>query len=175
MPILWQERFAEGVLEIVAAFEIVAAVVGVFGEEMVINHDEYDFAEIFAGPDAPFVQNSESHGAVFLQSVVADAVEQFIAADVADVFLFLFRTVALGEFEGFSQENVGVAMIARIGVHDFFQGVFEINGLHGSMLGKDSNGRMGGAPGFDGQTGQQQAEGEAEDKLFLGGQMFHLG
>ncbi len=71
----------------VAAFEIVAAVGLAFVGDLVFYHIENDFAEILAGMNTPFFEHGGDHGAKTFQGVEADAVEQFLAADVGLAWL----------------------------------------------------------------------------------------
>src|SRR2546430_862446 len=82
-----QERFAERLVKIVAAFEIVTAVLLGLGQQPGFDHVENDFAEILAALNAPRFEHAQRHRTELLQCVVANAVEQFLAGNVANLVL----------------------------------------------------------------------------------------
>ena len=78
-----EEGLAEGVVESVAAFEIVTVAGVGLALAMVRDHVEDDLAEILAAVDAPFGQHGGGHRPVGFQGVTAQAVEQLRGADIA--------------------------------------------------------------------------------------------
>ena len=63
---------------------------------------------------APFLQDGLGHRAELLQSKLADAGQQFLARDVADLSRGRFGDGFLGIIQRFADKQVGVAVIARV-------------------------------------------------------------
>src|SRR5713226_1968340 len=125
-----QEWLNESFLEIVAALEIGAAVlIGLF-QEIAFDHVEDDFAEIFAGAHAPFVENGERHRAELLQGAGADAAEQFLAADVPRLLLAAGQDLLLGVVERFLDKRISGTGVTLVPLENFLEGFFEFDGLH---------------------------------------------
>src|SRR5712692_1380781 len=125
-----EERLDESFLEIVAALEIGAAVlIGLF-QEIAFDHVEDNFAEIFAGAHAPFVENGERHRAELQQGVGAEAAQQFLAADVPRLLLAAGHGLFLRVVEGFLDKRVSGAVVTLVPLENFLEGFFEFDGLH---------------------------------------------
>lgn len=107
------------------------------GEQAVFDHFKNDFAEIFAGLNAPGIEDHHGHGAVFVEGVLADAVEELGDRDVvlAELFnearfLARFDLGFLAEIEGLAEKYVRFAVVARVCFNDTAQFTFKINRLH---------------------------------------------
>src|SRR6185436_12464702 len=76
------ERTAEGIIKIVAALEILARIVLCLREQVALHQVEDKFAKVLASPHPPFLQDRQRHRAKLLEREGADALQQFLAADV---------------------------------------------------------------------------------------------
>ena len=107
-------QFCKGVGEIVAVLEIVARVLVGLGEQADFHHVENNFAEVAAAFHAPFLKHGHDHRAELLERELADAVEQFLPADVADGAAGFLAGEFLREVERLADERVGVARESRV-------------------------------------------------------------
>src|ERR1051325_6047501 len=92
------ERQSEHLVEIVAAFKVVATVVLGFCEEVVLDHVKDDFPKVCAATHAPFVEDGQRHWSELVQRAGADAGEQFLAGDMPDLALGQFLAGGLARF-----------------------------------------------------------------------------
>ena len=129
-PALWPERFAEGVGEVVAVLEIGAAIFLGFCEQAGLHHVEDDFAKVLATPDTPFLEHGHGHRTKLLEGKLPDAVEQFLAGDVADGAAALLADEFLREIERLADKSVGVARVTRVPRDDDLNRFVKIDLLH---------------------------------------------
>ena len=64
------------------------------------------------------------------ERVAADAIEQFLAGDVADLCAWFARLIALGVIESLAEKVVGVAVETGIAGEDLLQRFVEDDFLH---------------------------------------------
>jgi hypothetical protein len=160
LPGGWDKRFAESVIEVVTAFEVVAAVFLGFAEEAEIDHIEDDFTDIFAAMEAPFVEERFGHGAILFESEFANAFEQFLAGDMADFVAIGFDDFLLGVIEAFADEEISFAMVPRVLFDDFVENLIEVNRVHrlGLALRAGRIGWLAGSESLDGHSGQDEQQ-----------------
>ena len=145
MPPVWiggrgEKRLLKSFVEQIAAFEILVIVRVGFGEQAGFDQIENDVPEIFAPLKAPFVEDEHGHGPIDLQGISANALEQFLAADVADAFLGVADDILLGVIQGVSHERVSLAVIPRIALHDLFNRFIEIHCFHNHFVAVETAG-----------------------------------
>ena len=70
-----------------------------FGQQAGFHHVENNFAKVPAIADAPFRKHGHHHRTELLQGKLPDAVEQFLAADMADLAAVFLDDESLGEVE----------------------------------------------------------------------------
>ena len=85
-----------------------------FPEQADLDHVENNFAEVFAAFDAPFLEDHRGHRAELRECVFADAIEQFLAADVAHLFAILPEDQFLGVVERVFDEVVSIPLITGV-------------------------------------------------------------
>lgn len=127
-----QERFAKGIVKIIPAAEILAAVSVGFGEQAAFNHVENDLAEILAFVNAPFLKEGDGHGTELSESEIADTSEKFLAADVR-AFAPLAEDGFLREIKRLADKEVGIARVAGILRDDQIETFFEAGFVHFSV------------------------------------------
>ena len=66
--------------------------------------------KILATGDAPFLEHGFGHRPEKFQRALADALQQFLSADVFARAAFLFLEALLGEVEGLAHEDIRLAM-----------------------------------------------------------------
>ena len=77
------ERRGEGFFEGVDFVEVVEGIGVLFSEDSVFDEEEDDLADVAALGDTPVIEEGGGHGAVFLDDIVAEALQEFLSADVA--------------------------------------------------------------------------------------------
>jgi hypothetical protein len=112
---------AEGLVEVVTGGEILPAILIGFPEFALFDEIEDEFTEVGAGTDAPFIEDEDGHGSVFLEGELADAFEEFGYGDVAGAGI-----ESLGVVEGGAQEEVSLPGITGIPIHQQGDGCVEI-------------------------------------------------
>lgn len=85
----WKEGFVKSFKEVIPVMEMFLAVIFIFLEEPDIDEVVDDFSEVLASMDAPLVQEESSHGAVFMEGELPDAVEEILTCDM-DIGLVTF-------------------------------------------------------------------------------------
>lgn len=128
-----KERFAEGVVEIVAAGKIRTAVFLRFGEQTNVDHVKNDIAEILAGPNTPFFENRHGHRSELGQSKIANAAEQFLSGNVADAGP-PFADVLLSMIQRLADEGIGILFEPRVFGPDQFECSLKTYFLHVKIL-----------------------------------------
>ncbi len=74
--------FHEGLAEVESVFEIFQGVAVALSENLLIDEIEHDLAHVLAFVDPPVGKDGHHHRAEFLERVLADAIQEFLAADV---------------------------------------------------------------------------------------------
>src|SRR5205085_5433602 len=90
-------------------------------------------ADIFARADAPAVEHGDDQRCEFLQSIVADAFEQFRSGNMPYRCPLYFLLLFGGEIEGVPQKDVGLALITRVAGHNRIESFGKSNLLHESV------------------------------------------
>lgn len=128
--VLGEEGFGEGFVEVEDFAEVVFGVGVLTAEHAFFDEDEYHFADVVAGADAPLAEKGGSHGAELLHGEVADSTEEFLATDVA-LFAVVLALAALdGEVEGVLEEEVGPGIVTLVALNDRVDGGVESESLH---------------------------------------------
>ena len=110
-----------------AVLEIVPRISFRFREQAAFDHIEDDIAEIPAVVDAPFLQHGQSHRPVLLERELPHAVEQFLAADMADLAQVFLADELLGKTQSLAHERIGVAMETRVLRKDLLHNFIKID------------------------------------------------
>ena len=124
-----QIRSHEGRVEIVAAAEVLDGIGVGLSEDPFADEIVDHLAEILAAAHAPIAEDRRHHGAVFLQRILADALEQLLAGDVVAAFLGLFALL-YGVVERVAEEEIRFSIVARILFNDQIEFFTEFEFLH---------------------------------------------
>ncbi len=127
----WLEGPGKGRLKIIDLIEVFQAVGFRFTEDPVFDEVEDDLAEIRGGMDSPGFEKGAGHGAVLIESVLADTLAEFAAGDVAlSATLLLAANCREGMIEGLPYEEVGADLVAGIVLADQTDDLMEVLGSH---------------------------------------------
>jgi hypothetical protein len=129
-----QKWFTEGFVKIVAALKISAGIFVGFGQPTHLHHIEDDPTEILTGADAPFFQQAHSHGTELRQGKIADALQQFLTADMPEPAMTVFGNVLLGIIERLADKEISVGSVALVFGLDPFECFFETDFVHVKVL-----------------------------------------
>ena len=88
-------------------------------QQVVLDHGKDHVPEVFAGANAPFLEDGGGHRAKCEQRILANAIQQLLACNMANLVFVGLANHLLGELKGLSQERVSITVIARIAFHDF--------------------------------------------------------
>lgn len=130
---------AEGLVKIVGALEIVAAVLFGLAEHTATMFDEVedDFAEVFAAANTPFVKDEQGHGPERTKRVIANALKKLLACDVPVLALRpvpgVLVDALLREVQGLPDEGVDLARVAGVGRDDPINDFLKVNGVHSAL------------------------------------------
>ena len=84
--------------------------------------------------NTPFFENRLGHRPELLERKFADAGQQLLAGDVADTAPGVFADSLLGVIQRFADEQIGLALVARVFGRDFREGFFETDFVHVTVL-----------------------------------------
>src|ERR1017187_3560384 len=129
-----QEGLAERLVKIIAMLKVRAAVFVGFCQPLHLDHVKDDFAEVLAGMNPPFFEHRHGHRPELLQRILADAAQQFLARDMANPATGVFADGLLGMVQRFADEQIGVAMVARVFGPHLHKCLFETDFVHITVL-----------------------------------------
>lgn len=131
----------EGVVEGVAAFEVVDRIRLRFPEDADVDQIENHLPEVLAAVNAPELQDGGHHRTELLERVLADAFEELLAGNVTGRFpgaLAQLQRVV----EAFAQEMVGVGVVTGVVSEDEFDSFTEFKFLHSASTNAGATGSI---------------------------------
>src|SRR5262245_15908057 len=85
LPLLGQEWLLKHFDEAIAAFEVFTTILLRLRQQMILDHVENNFPEVFAAIHAPLIENRQPHRAELLERISANAFQQFLAGHMTNL------------------------------------------------------------------------------------------
>jgi tetratricopeptide (TPR) repeat protein len=123
-------------VELVAALEVFDRVRVGFPEDALADEIEDHLAEIFPAPHTPVGQDRRDHRPVLFQRKLTDAIKQLLTGDMLSAFLGFFAQLDC-VIESVAQEEICLAIIAAVLLHDEIEFFTEVEFLHSLLRRKE--------------------------------------